>query len=347
MFRGCATSMGNGTAARGGVQASRLVPFTRVPQKPRLAHMPRVTRAAALASLAVGALAAGALGCGPGFTLRAHGATSIAATGRRPGERASADGRPAHAQVEAGARHDREHGDDLIPNPGAAEGTDVAAEPDAAEEITPSSSTSGTPTATRYAAMDRASCEAELGRRGIAFERVDEARGVVAPLRLKGAIAGVEFHSMLPVAQRRTSPYEIYDCRLVLALDDWARVLARHHVVEVVHCSVYRPPPAKQLLSGPGRRHGGALAIDAAIFKMRDGQVLDVEKDFHGRIGSKPCAAITASSLPAPALTLRKLVCEAAEAQLFNVMLTPDYNWPHRNHFHLEVTVGARWVMVR
>jgi hypothetical protein len=32
---------------------------------------------------------------------------------------------------------------------------------------------------------------------------------------------------------------------------------------------------------------------------------------------------------------------------MFNVMLTPDYNWPHRNHFHLEVTAGARWVLVR
>src|SRR4029079_16775946 len=93
----------------------------------------------------------------------------------------------------------------------------------------------------------------ELARRNIAFERVDEARGVVAPLRLKGAIAGVVFHSMPPVAQRRTSPYEIYDCRLVLALDDWARVLARHDVVEVVHYSVYRPPAAKAGLHRRGR----------------------------------------------------------------------------------------------
>jgi hypothetical protein len=205
------------------------------------------------------------------------------------------------------------------------------------------------PTATRYAALDRPSCEAELGRRQIAFERVGEARGVVAPLRLKGPIGGVEFRSMLPLAQRRTSPYEIYDCRLVLALHDWARVLARHEVVEVVHYSVYRPPPAKAVLHGPGRRHSGALAIDAAIFKTKDGATLNVEKDFHGRIGGKPCGAGNggANGLPAQAVTLRQLVCEAADAQLFNVMLTPDYNWPHRNHFHLEVTAGARWVLVR
>ena len=203
--------------------------------------------------------------------------------------------------------------------------------------------------AARYAALDRASCEAELGKRSIAFERVAEAKGVIAPLRLKGPIAGVDFHSMLPAAQRKTSPYEIYDCRLVLALDDWARVLARHDVVEVVHFSVYRPPSAKTVLSGPGRRHTGALAIDAGFFKLRDGRSISVEKDFHGRIGSKPCAsgAAAATGLPASAVTLRQLVCEAAEAQLFNVVLTPDYNWPHRNHFHLEVTANARWTFVR
>jgi hypothetical protein len=207
----------------------------------------------------------------------------------------------------------------------------------------------GVPLASRYASLDRGSCELELTKRRIAFERVGEARGVIAPLRLKGPIAGVDFHSMLPTAQRRTSPYEIYDCRLVLALDDWARVLARHDVVEVVHYSVYRPPPAKQVLSGPGRRHSGALAIDAAIFKTRDGKTISVEKDFHGRIGGKPCAAPPTKQvgLPAEAVTLRQIVCEAYDAQLFNVMLTPDYNWPHRNHFHLEVTAGARWVFVR
>ncbi len=200
--------------------------------------------------------------------------------------------------------------------------------------------------AARYASLDRATCEAELGKRNIAFDRVGEARGVVAPLRLKGLVGGIDFHSMLPAAARRTSPYEIYDCRLVLALDDWARVLSRHDVIEVVHYSVYRPPPAKQVLNGAGRRHSGGLAIDAAIFRTRDGRTLSVEKDFHGRIGSKPCVAPTLG-LPTEALTLRKIVCEAADAQLFNVMLTPDYNWPHRNHFHLEVTAGVRWTLVR
>jgi hypothetical protein len=199
-------------------------------------------------------------------------------------------------------------------------------------------------TSARYAALDRGSCEGELVRRRIPFERVAEARGVLAPVRVTGPIGGVTFRSMLPEKQRRSSPYEIYDCRLVLALDDYARILARHDIVEVVHFSVYRPPPAK--MTGLGRRHAGGLAIDAGLFRTKTGETLSVEKDFHGRIGGKPCGVPT-GSLPEKAKTLRSVVCEAADAQLFNVMLTPDYNWKHRNHFHLEVTAGVRWMFVR
>lgn len=199
----------------------------------------------------------------------------------------------------------------------------------------------GEPAASRYASLDRETCEAELARRRIPYERVGEARGVIAPLRLTGPLSGVTFRSSLPAAQRSKAVIEIYDCRLVLALDDFARLLARHDIVEVVHMSVYRPVSSKVPLKGPGRRHGGALAIDAGFFKTKDGRTLSVEKDFHGRIGAKPCPA------PANASELRKIACEANDARLFNVLLTPDYNWAHRNHFHLEVTAGVRWTLVR
>lgn len=300
-----------------------------------------------IAASAVLVLALGMLGCGGlGFRTRTRDAS---AAGVGAGARGAGPGAPVEArtvgssgEVESVGEHDHE---DELPALPAAEDPGG----DDSGFVRNASSTGALPVASRYASLDRASCETELARRKVAFERVDEARGVIAPLRLKGLIGGVDFHSMLPLAQRRTSPYEIYDCRLVLALDDWARVLARHDVVEVVHYSVYRPPPAKAVLNGPGRRHSGALAIDAAIFKMRDGRTLSVEKDFHGRIGSKPClpAAKAPAGLPPEAVTLRQVVCEAADAQLFNVLLTPDYNRPHRNHFHLEVTAGVRWVLVR
>lgn len=201
--------------------------------------------------------------------------------------------------------------------------------------------------AVRYGHLDRAACEAELSRRGIPFAPVDEARGVLAPERLTGPLHGVTYRTALPADARATSPWEIVDCRLALALDDFAQQLAAHDIVEVVHFSMYRPPRAAWPEGKLATRHPGGLAIDAATFVKRDGTKLEVQKDFHGRIGAATCGPGTGPRPPSPVSEeLRAIVCDAADARIFNVVLTPDYNWPHRNHFHLEVTAGARWFVV-
>lgn len=200
----------------------------------------------------------------------------------------------------------------------------------------------------RYAQLDRAACEAELTRRAIPFTRVEDARGVLAPVRLAGPVGGVTYRTGLGAKQRETSPNEVFDCRLVLALDDFSAILRAHDVAEVIHMSGWRPPPARAWPAGKlGTRHDGALAMDAGWFVKKSGEKLDVEKDFHGRIGARTCGP---GAGPAPAtpeaMELRSIVCQAAEAHLFQVELTPDYNWPHRNHFHLEVTPKVKWFLV-
>jgi hypothetical protein len=201
--------------------------------------------------------------------------------------------------------------------------------------------------AVRYARLDRATCETELARRHVPFAAVDEARGVLAPVRLTGPLHGVTFRTGLPASKRESSPWEIVDCRLALSLDDFAAQLEAHDVAEVIHFSVYRPPTARWPEGKLGSRHPGGLAIDAGSFVKKDGTMLEVERDFHGRIGAPTCGPGTGPRpVSAEALELRRILCDAADARLFNVMLTPDYNWPHRNHFHLEVTAGARWFMV-
>jgi hypothetical protein len=213
-----------------------------------------------------------------------------------------------------------------------------------AEHLTTPSDAASTP-AHRYAQLSQADCEAELASRHIDFIR-ETAPAVEEPVRLTGPLHGVVFRSNARDKVRRTSPYEIADCRLVLALDDFAEILSRHDIVEVRHYSMYRPPrnwPDGEI----GKRHTGALAIDAGRFIDKDGATLDVDKDFHGAIGDKTCGDDAA---PHPvtdaALALRAILCEAAERRLFNVVLTPNYNRPHKNHFHLEVTAGVSWFLV-
>ncbi|HZJ66228.1 MAG TPA: extensin family protein [Kofleriaceae bacterium] len=198
--------------------------------------------------------------------------------------------------------------------------------------------------AVHYGQLSQADCEAELGARHVDFIR-ETASSVLAPVRLTGPLHGVVFRSDARDSVRATSPYEIADCRLVLALDDFAQILARHDIVEVRHYSMYRPQKSSD--GAIGTRHPGALAIDAGRFIDRSGVELDVDRDFHGAIDAKTCGE-GAGPHPATdaALALRAILCETVDARLFNVVLTPNYNRPHKNHFHLEVTAGVSWFLV-
>ncbi|MGZ5970212.1 MAG: extensin family protein [Polyangiales bacterium] len=199
-------------------------------------------------------------------------------------------------------------------------------------------------TALEYAALSGSSCLAELKKRGIAFTPVDSALGVDQPVRIAGLIHGVDVHGLEPKAKRATSPYEVLDCRLLLALDDFTRILAQHDVVEAVHMSMYRPPA--KLPKDP-KRHDAAMAIDLGFVVKKDGSKLSVLDHWHGYIGAKTCGnGAGPSPATKEATEIRQILCAAADAKLFNVVLTPNYNKPHQNHFHLEVTRGVKWFIV-
>ena len=200
--------------------------------------------------------------------------------------------------------------------------------------------------AVRYAAMSADDCLAELDKRQITYTK-ETAKGVLAPVRLTGPLHGVTFRTDLPEAQRATTPWEIADCRLVLALDDFAQILENHDVVEVRHYSIYRVAPKSWPDDKIGGQHNGGLALDAGRFIRKDGTTIDVLEMFHGKIGAKTCGDGAGPHPATPdAKELRSILCEAVDAHLFNVVLTPDFNRPHRNHFHLEVMAGVHWFLV-
>lgn len=201
----------------------------------------------------------------------------------------------------------------------------------------------------RYARLDRAACEAELGRRAIPFAQATETAGVLAPVWLRGPLHGVSIHSSLPPAQRERSTLEIFDCRLVLALDDFAALAARQDVVEMIHLSAFRARSANGCTPKyVGKQHCAALAVDVGTFRRKDGSVINVEKDFHGRIGLATCAGAARPNPPAPeASTLWDLVCESARQAIFHVILSPNYNVQHKNHLHFEITPDAGWMLIK
>jgi hypothetical protein len=201
----------------------------------------------------------------------------------------------------------------------------------------------------RYGALSSEACLREVATRALAVSQVEGThRGLVTPMRITGPLGTVTFRTQFVGEAGEPSVYSLLDCRLVLSLDDFARFLGELDVVEVLYSSAYRPRPESAPERARELRHGGGLAVDVHRFKRADGVWLNVEKDFHGRIGAKVCG--TLAKAPAPkttaATTLRRIACGASERRLFQLVLTPNYDRPHRNHFHLEVTPDVRWYIV-
>jgi hypothetical protein len=365
----------------------------------------------------------------------------------------------------------------------------------------------------QYANMSNDDAFAELDRRGIKYTRVDPIGTVRAPIRLDGPLQGVHIHSALPENERAGSVFEILDARLALALDDYAVILARHDVVELVHYTMYRPnmpapgsPEEKAYLAAqkkaqkeaapkkrargakgdkdeandkvaaaparsgkkesaprdakpskerpakvggdkptlakgdkptkgtkrtasekrkdvdlpeeplcghdhhtpgdhaahsdddlakggvvaaaspkkrepaqarpgsrvrglkepksakkvigpkganvghgkwapPGTRHPAGLAIDVGILRKSDGTALNVATHWRGKIGEKTCGADAPVPETEEAKEMRALVCEAKDAQIFTYALTPNFDAPHFDHFHMELKPGVEWFL--
>lgn len=203
-------------------------------------------------------------------------------------------------------------------------------------------------TAYVYARMTDEACLRELDRRKLPYERVEETKQIDLPIRFTGPIRGVEY--TLTYRERKddkTSPAAIADCRLALAIDDFSQTLAAHDIVKVEYLSMYRRRGVGFVK--PGKRHPSGRAIDIATLERKDGKVFSVIQDWQGRVGQKTCGegAATPRKDTEGARLLRDIVCEADEQKSFNLILTPHYDWGHRDHFHLEVRSDIRWYLTQ
>jgi hypothetical protein len=229
------------------------------------------------------------------------------------------------------------HAEDDLPDPvadegertGSAEGEPLTGDPHAAHEI---------------AALSDRACMRALRRAAIPFEPSPVAqRGIAQPVFVTGPIGAVTFR-----AGGRRTVRELMDCRLAVALFRWSRMLRALSVREVLHLSTYRPPTESEAARNPVQaRHMGGMAIDAATFVLDDGTALSVLDDFHGRLRRPVCGPDARVPRHEGARLLRTLACDSARRGFFHVVLTPNFNIPHRNHFHLEVARGTSWQFVR
>lgn len=193
--------------------------------------------------------------------------------------------------------------------------------------------------AIRYANLERQDCLSALVARGVPFSAAPERKTIDAPVLLNGRLHGVKLEFA-----RDAQYQEVLDCRLLLALDDLAKIAAARDIEVVRYNSIYRRSWARGRVQG----HLGGVAIDVTELVKRDGTVLNVRKDFAGSgIGSATCGEQAKPPKPGKATELRGFVCALDQARIFNLLLSPHYDYRHRDHFHIEVRRGVRWFLTQ
>lgn len=185
-------------------------------------------------------------------------------------------------------------------------------------------------------------CYAALRGAGVAYQTVSRAdAGEIAwPIKLTGPIDGIRIHG----SGKADAPTNYLDCRLAKALLAWAPWLRAQGVVGLEHYSMYR---ADAVVSNSDKPSGHALgrAIDVAKFELKDGRTWSVLDDWKNRArGADPCQTWPDE---AAGRSMRRLVCDAAERGLFQIVVTPHHNDAHGNHVHLEVDPLADSLWIR
>lgn len=196
--------------------------------------------------------------------------------------------------------------------------------------------------ASRNANLSPAACRALVQKKQLPVKRDGRPTpGVATALRFTGPLHGVTF-----LTAGWKSPFGVMDCRLVLAFDELAELLAAHDVTQVHVGTIYRKN--SKLGSKTLSQHAHALAADIVGFKLADGRLLEVERDFSGELGAPVCGpGSRVFPETAEAIALRNLVCDVAQSGLFTYMLTPNYDRAHHDHVHVDIKRDAKRTVIR
>lgn len=188
----------------------------------------------------------------------------------------------------------------------------------------------------RWGAMvgSRAECFAALKRWGVRFRGAKPHRGIRTPLELMGPIGGVHI-----IFRWKHTRAPLMDCNLMLTLARASPVMRRLGIRKVYYSSAYRQPSKGD--KNPSR-HGMGLAIDVSYVVTDDGTKHDVFTHWEKYYGGP--GNCVGNVRTAKGLLLRRLICELEKRAVFKLIMTPDSDYAHRNHFHMASGMpGERW----
>lgn len=190
-----------------------------------------------------------------------------------------------------------------------------------------------------------ASCRDWLDHYGIAYTVGPNNQGVADPITVATPINGMPFRYLGNAAVR---PRFFMDCSLARSLVRAAPHWRSRGIVEVQDIGVYNyrcigsgtPPDCPQGFS----QHAYAKAIDLARFVHADGTTYTVETDWVIDPDPGTCAAATEDAKDS---WLHQVICALKTDEVWNIVLTPNYNASHRDHFHVDLTTGSDFIRGR
>jgi hypothetical protein len=168
-------------------------------------------------------------------------------------------------------------------------------------------------------------------------------QGVSDPVTVTTPINGVMYRYTSNTSQRDTF---FMDCSLAVSLAKAAPFYRKRDIIEVADYGVYNyrcigegePPNCPNGMS----QHAYAKGIDIAGYTTGDGEYYSINDDWV--IDPESETTCTAGTEPGKDQFLHELICDLKAAAVWNIVLTPNYNSAHRNHFHVDLTNGSNFI---
>lgn len=191
-----------------------------------------------------------------------------------------------------------------------------------------------------------ATCQDELALYGVEFTVGPDSQGVEDPVTALIPINGVSYR-VLGQANPRERMFG--DCTLIRSLARGAAIFRARGIVEVADLGVYNyrcigggtPPNCPNGIS----QHAFATAIDIAGVTDANGEFASVNDDWVIDPNTEEtCEAPTEGGKDG---LLHELICALKAANTWTIVLTPNYNADHRNHFHVDLTPDANFIEKR
>lgn len=177
-------------------------------------------------------------------------------------------------------------------------------------------------------ADSKQACRDELDARGVAWKKASRS-GIANAVEITGSLGGVTLGAMDQAL--------VIDCSLAVSLDEAGRYIKALGIDSVTFSSAY----SRRNVRGTNRpsKHSYGLAIDVHTFVGPGLGSLRIDRDYEQGLGDD--VDCVGSPLTQGGAVLKVLQCQLARSGLFHLVLSPDYDDAHHDHFHLEVKPWA------